>query len=114
MAHEASAASTHAPALQPAAPPAVTRAGVTTGVVTFEETPSDAPAASSHEDVQRAVERAAGKAGRVVRVRPRPGGVLDLQVTLSNADGWEEVLHRLEALPELAGRQVDWNISLAP
>jgi len=92
---------------------------VSVGMISFENELS-APAAniepsmSSPEQVQRAFLAAGGAALRRVRIQPLAGGKFDLDVTLSNADGWEQVLQRLKTLPELNGLQVNWNIALVP
>ncbi|MBI1913239.1 MAG: hypothetical protein HYS12_00535 [Planctomycetes bacterium] len=92
---------------------------VSAGMVSFENEPSSRPAkietrVSSPEEIQRAVVATGGAALRRVLVQPLPGGKFDLDVALCNADGWEQVLERLKALPELNGLQVNWNVTLAP
>src|SRR5262249_62044361 len=102
-------------------PPPPGEASPALGVVSFEEAapgpppaprpaavPPRAPAAPVPQQLEKALARAGGPAVRRVQVQALPGGKLDVTLTISNADGCEEVMRRLETLPEMAGRQVDW------
>jgi hypothetical protein len=101
-------------------PPTVTGGGyVSAGVVSFEEESSVPPARGSMrlspaEQIQRTITAAGGASVRRVQVRPLAGGKFDLDLTLCNADGWEQMLQRLETLPTLKTLQINWNVTLAP